>query len=474
MPFISRRALMSRGMTVAAIGALCRSSSWARVIGEDTSPVHLSVSVDWENVISSVSPEMLGLSYESSQLSAPDFFSAANTELIALFKKLSPQGVLRLGGNLSEYTVWVSSRTEEKPRIPFRAVGADSGAKKAAMPSPVSVQAIRNLRDFLESTGWRAVYGLNLAQADHARVIDEAVFVADTLRARLIAFQIGNEPDHYVMNGLRAPGYGFQDYFAEWSRIYDAVRKAVPSAQFAGPDIAEDVAWVDAFAKAAPSSVAFLSGHHYAEGPPTDPTMTLERLLSPDPSFNHRLAVTEKIAQEARIPYIMAETNSCYNAGKAGVSDVFGSALWAMDYLLQLAQAGTRGVYFHGGANSWYTPIAGGSGQPFYARPVYYGLLMCRDLLGSELVSVKVKADAANVSIYAVQRPKRLVVINKGPGNFTIELNRGECSEQVLRLLAPSPEAKTGIKVDLQSFYATEKRLFVPKYSATIFDIQSS
>jgi hypothetical protein len=137
------------------------------------------------------------------------------------------------------------------------------------------------------------------------------------------------------------------------------------------------------FADAAPESVTLLTGHRYAEGPPSDPGVTLDRLLAPNPSFIHRMAETEEISRSARIPYVMAETNSCFKAGKAGVSDVFGAALWAVDYMLQLAKSLERGVYFHGGANGWYTPIADGSGKPFEARPIYYGLEMCRSQLGA-------------------------------------------------------------------------------------------
>ena len=50
--------------------------------------------------------DFTGLSYESSQLSHPWFFSAENHDLIQFFCTLGDHGVLRLGGNMSEYTVW--------------------------------------------------------------------------------------------------------------------------------------------------------------------------------------------------------------------------------------------------------------------------------------------------------------------------------------------------------------------------------
>jgi hypothetical protein len=52
-------------------------------------------------------PEMpadfIGLSYEVQQLADPSFFSPRNTRLVRAFKELSSHGVLRLGGNTSEF-----------------------------------------------------------------------------------------------------------------------------------------------------------------------------------------------------------------------------------------------------------------------------------------------------------------------------------------------------------------------------------
>ena len=53
----------------------------------------------------------VGLSYEVQQLSDPAFFSAQNSGLIREFKALSSTGVLRLGGNTSEFAYWKPSLT---------------------------------------------------------------------------------------------------------------------------------------------------------------------------------------------------------------------------------------------------------------------------------------------------------------------------------------------------------------------------
>lgn len=480
----SRRTFLASTASV-AIAQTLSMPSWAHGLTDKSgasksgasmvtgSPLHLDISIDWNRVVSSIPADMLGLSYESYQLSAPDFFSAANTELIALFGRLSPSGVLRLGGNLSEFTVWAPDHQPITPAVPFLAIGPDPSSGKKIPPAQVTPQAIQNLRDFLDAAGWRAVYGLNLARANSKRVAAEARYVASVLGPRLIAFQIGNEPDHYVMNGLRPSSYSFRDYFGEWTKVHSAVQDAVPSARFAGPDVAEDVTWVEKFADAAPESVTMLTGHRYAEGPPSDPSVTLDRLLAPNPLFMRQAARMEEISRDARIPYVMAETNSCFKAGKEGVSDVFGAALWAVDYFLQLAASGEQGVYFHGGASGWYTPIAGGSGRPFEARPIYYGLQMCRELLKGELVAAGKSAGSANVSVYALRNPRKIVIVNKGSEDSAARLAGGEIATRVVRLFAPSVNAKTGIVLTEQSL-APSATLVVPKYSAAVFELQSS
>ena len=46
-----------------------------------------------------VPADYVGFSYETVQLADPTFFAADNRELVAIFRALSPRGVLRIGGN---------------------------------------------------------------------------------------------------------------------------------------------------------------------------------------------------------------------------------------------------------------------------------------------------------------------------------------------------------------------------------------
>jgi hypothetical protein len=79
--------------------------------------VPVSLTVESTKRLAKVPGDFMGLSYESGQLAYPDFFSAQNTNLIAIFRTLSPSGVLRLGGNLSEFTVWSDKDADSAPEV---------------------------------------------------------------------------------------------------------------------------------------------------------------------------------------------------------------------------------------------------------------------------------------------------------------------------------------------------------------------
>src|SRR5215469_11447257 len=117
-----------------------------------------------------IAPDFTGLSYETSQLSDPAFFSPANGPLAGFHRHLGAAGVLRIGGNTSEYGVWTPTVPSILPKA--QALGPDTGHH----PPPrrrVTPLAIHNLRGFLELSGWRLIYGLNMGSESPQTVADE-------------------------------------------------------------------------------------------------------------------------------------------------------------------------------------------------------------------------------------------------------------------------------------------------------------
>jgi hypothetical protein len=415
-----------------------------------TGAADLTFTVDPKHLLATMPHDFTGLSYESAQLGHPEFFSKNNHSLIALIRRLGAKGILRIGGNTEEYTRWSDDDADAAKNHTPAAIGPDAGtaAKTASILTPV---AIRNLNDFAAAIGWQVIYGLDLRHGTPENAAAEAKYVAATLGSKLVCFQIGNEPDMNHADGAKER-WSFDYYYPLWLQYRDAVRKAVPSAHFAGPDIAKEYSWVTAMADKHPE-IDFLSGHYYAEGPPADPKMTLEYLLhrGNDPASGE-IASVQAATKVLGKPFRMTEGNSCFHGGKPGVSDTVASALWSGDYMLQIAQAGYIGVNLHGGGNGLYTPIAGSLEEGFSARPVYYGMLLAERFAGSTLVAAWLSAQTPeqNVTGFAALagRDWKLALFNKASAPVSLRiggLDTRKSKAEAMLLHGQAINAKQGV-----------------------------
>jgi hypothetical protein len=401
----------------------------------------------------------VGVSYETQQLSAPAFFSAANAGLVAQFRALAPHGVLRLGGNTSDYGFWQATPDAVPPPRAKREY-------KVGDPPPdltynVTPEAVRNLRAFLDATGWTCLYGINLGTSTPALAADEAVFVSKVLGPKLEYFQVGNEADRFGSTIRDPKTWDADTYFDEWLSFANAIRARVPNARFGLPDTAGNPDWyitiVELLVGLAPPDrpdVAALTHHYYFTGPPDNPKATIENLLKPDPhvlklaSDIHAAAAKLMISDDfvghrdrSPILYRMTEGNSCYRGGKPGFSDVFAASLWSADYLLKLASLGYAGVNLHGGdgqiiaiglggklpgddlvhddpashPHPYYTPIAH-IGAAYIAEPVSYGMRFAQRFAGSTLIDLDFDPGEVNATAYAARSKDGstlIAVINK-------------------------------------------------------------
>ena len=381
-----------------------------------------SLSIDLAASGPAIPLDFTGLSYESAQLANPAFFSAANTALIDLFRGLGAQGVLRIGGGTSEFTTFTTTEPAGPP--PFEVFGPDTSktAKKGTLVTPA---ALRNLRAFLDATNWRALYGLNAGQGTAANAAEEAFYVHQILGPRLIAFQIGNEPDSW-RNRYRPSTWTYPDYFKQWQAFHAAIVARVPAAKFAGPDVSNKLPYVAGFAADAHAypDIVLLTSHYYAMGPAGSPKSTLEKLLDPNPKLAADLVTIMQAARSAHLPYRMSEGNSCWDGGKPGVSDTLASALWCADMMLQFAQAGAVGVNLHGGGNGFYTPIAGSISSGFTRRPEYFGMQFAGHFSGSTLLNTTFNSPSKRVTAYAALKDGRrqIAIINKDAAPIAVSM----------------------------------------------------
>jgi hypothetical protein len=372
-----------------------------------------------DRTLSTMPLDFMGFSYETAQLADPTYFSGSNAALVAQFRKLSSRGVLRLGGNLSDLTLWSSGsktlggpipeKASIKTRFEWRLVNARAGANRPATFTPESIRA---LGSFLKATEWKLIYGFNLGTGTPERATEEAACVVESAGDSLLAFQVGNEADLFP-GALRPHGWNFNHYWDEYQTYVKAVRARVPHAPFAGPDVAVKADWEKQFAARAKGDAVLLTSHYYAMGPPEKAEMNAQRLLHRDPRLVREVPMLVAAAKEVGMPYRMAEGNTCFHAGKRGVSDAFTSALWGADYLLFLAQAGCSGVNLHTGGEAFYSAFVAEPLQ-LKERPLFFGMQLAQRFVGATFVESALGTDS-NVAAYAARRGGEvlLAVINK-------------------------------------------------------------
>ncbi len=446
MTSISRRSfLTTAALSLAATGLRAQSAA----------PAQVTLTVPAEATGAHMPADFVGLSYEVQQLTDPSFFSPENTGLVRAFDELSARGVLRLGGNTSEFEWWRASANSPEPEHPQTRVV--EGEPKPQY-YPVTADAVRNLAGFLKAAGWTCLYGIGMGTNTPEHAAEEAEFVAEALGQSLQYFQIGNEVDLFARH-LRDPKmWSAKTYLEEWLAIARAVTVRVPNAKFGMPDVAADVHWLTEIADLWPSiqnppHVTTLTHHYYFGGPATNPEVNITNLLKPATMAKVQMTadIATAAAKKMDVRVRMTEGNTCYRGGKPGVSDVFAAALWAADYSLLLASNNYSGVNLHGGtgksvANSvggflpgdvmlkdqgksaeqiathphpFYTPIAT-FGSEYAMEPVAYGLKFAGALSGGTFVqedlTSKLQATGVDATAYAAVLPDgnaALVILNK-------------------------------------------------------------
>ncbi len=448
LPPVTRRYFLALA-GFAAANALIGSSS-----AQEAATITGTLRVDPQTEAAVMPRDYSGLSYESAQLANPAFFSAENRQLVALFCALTLQGVLRIGGGTSAYTTFSEQAPPGPP--PFEVFGPDT-SKTVKNGTITSALALRNLRAFLDATGWKCLYGLNLGQGTKENAAAEAEAVCRILGPRLLALQIGNEPDS--LGRFRPKGWGPEDYIREWLEFHDAIVARAPQAKFAGPDISNKLSFLTAFAQMALEhrDIILLTTHYYAMGPAGNPLATMENLLSPDPKLTtmpwQKVCIVRDAMHAARLPCRISEANSCWNGGLAGVSDTFASALWCADMMLHFGALGMAGVNLHGGGNGWYSPIVGSPSTGFERRPEYFGIQFAQHFAGSTLLHTDFQCSNGRITAYAARlsgagREECLVaLINKTDSPAVIhlagDLKPAKHSQSAV-LTAPALNATTG------------------------------
>ena len=422
-------------------GAVSLASCWAGnailtspILAESEQPVQ--VKVDEDHLLGPISADFMGLGYEVSSVAIPGLLSGSNHVYVQLIRTLSRDGVIRVGGATSDYAHY---STEGK-------------LVSSPKSTVINKQCLKDLGSFLDATGWRLIWGLNLGQGSQSEAVEEARAVSAAVGMKLLAFEIGNEVD--IFGGRhRQKGYSFDDYLGEYRSYKSAIRDALPDAPFAGPDAAIRNEWVSQFAAAEGRDLRLLTEHYYRAG--QNASSSLEMLFRPDPKLVPMLQTLQSTSSSSKLPFRICETNSFSGGGKPGVSDTFGAALWVLDYMWTLASFDASGVNMETGVNhlgfiSSYSPIGESQGGTVSATPEYYGMLAFSRASGGQRALVRTVAGELNLSAYAAVEGHKIqvTVINKERTTsckVSLTCNARIAKASAMRLSGPRLESKVGV-----------------------------
>ncbi|HEY1789231.1 MAG TPA: autotransporter-associated beta strand repeat-containing protein [Verrucomicrobiae bacterium] len=343
-----------------------------------------------------LNPAFCGLSYEKSELTG-NLFTSNDVSLLSMFSQIAP-AVLRVGGNSVDTTCWggISNKT------PITAADVDAFAGFVnALPA-----------------NWHVIYGINMSVNSPTNCAAEAAYVAKAIGPHLLGFEIGNECDLYSGNGIRSSSFTYANFVSQWQALAGAVTNTVPGWSITnggngwtltGPASAGNTTgYTVPFATNEEGIISLLTQHYYrANG--QSPSSTIAFLLQPDTSLPGTVSNLVAAATRASLPlgFRMDECGSYYNGGAPNVSDAYGSALWALDFMFICAENGCQGINFHGGGNgTGYTPIADNGTSVVQARPEFYGekMFSLADQ-GSVVPGIITLSSNINFTAYGIRRP---------------------------------------------------------------------
>lgn len=402
-----------------------------------------TITIDSANPGGRLPADFVGLSFEMRELGIGNL-DATKGNLATLFRTLGRSNVRISGNTLDRDTLWVP--LGQRPPDPLPSWVAHT----------VTPPDIQRLNIFLASTGWKSMVGINLGRWDPVLGTDQARTMFRTLGSKLVAAECGNEPDQWVLRGYRPAGYAYADYKKDW----EMCAAAVGNNRIAGPDTAgTSSSWAASLARDERDKMSMVTVHQYSGGPDA----TIASLMAPATVTAQLRAVSSNLAaaKANNLPLRIDEANSAFSGGVDGVSNKYASALWGLDYSMQMAQAGVAGVNIHGGLGVcnepiWngrfqrYTPVcavnkADEAARVYRAMPIYYGLWMARQMGPGKFLPLTLSTDR-NITAYAVKGDDgrtRIAVIQKddtsaAPVRVDINVGGHSRTADVLRLTGTS------------------------------------
>jgi hypothetical protein len=280
----------------------------------------------------------------------------------------------------------------------------------------------------------------------------------------------------------RPTDYGYDQYRGEVDQYLDVIGGAVPSVPLSAGGFAGSV-WEDQegdLLSHAGGRLPVFNAHAYAlstcggAARKLGSTYYTYALLGTSAYRNlvNRMRLLAAIAASNGAALRVSEANSADCGGVHGGSDTFSSALWGVDVLFGLAEAGVRNVDFHTWTGAWYAPVTFSVHRGRLSarvRPLFYAMLLFDRATpaGARLIPVMPNAPTAKLKTWATIDPRgvrRIVIVNKDPAvghKLVLRVPGGGSVGRVVRLLAPSIASTSGVTLGGQSYglASTDARL---------------
>ncbi|KAJ3851359.1 glycoside hydrolase family 79 protein [Lentinula lateritia] len=399
---------------------------------------------------------------------------------------LAPE--IRIGGTSADRTTYVPSQNTTISQV--------SGAN--GIPLNVTLNQKWFQQCFDEEnfpSGTKFIFDLPLMRNDSLALnntIQGSKWALEAIgEKRLEAFEIGNEEDLYVGQGVVPANWTVVDYVARWKVFSSAVYESalVPSGldsnkkwfqglAFSG--LGANPAWTTQTAFNANvnenSTLKSVSLHNYPAG--TAPWVNLGNTF-----MNHTAIVANLSQVKDDIAFLGSSPSTddiVFNLGETNIDftnlnmdqfeGVLGSALWTIDYILYAASLNINRIYLHQGTTFGYAawqPIATTS-SPAKVRTPWYGLKFAAEAIGShqgpiQIAPLDILLTSEKISAYAVYESSslaRIALINFNEWNGTTPYPRPSAVFRIV--LPPSNSANTGKSSSSQSNSVSTRLLTAP------------
>ncbi|KAF3069455.1 Beta-glucuronidase [Trichoderma lentiforme] len=426
----------------------------------------------------SLSFELIGFPTFAGTKHQPNAFSH---NLMHNLAELQGSGiVVRVGGNSGDRAIYDPTLTTSTASA---CPNADPGAWQC-----IGTTFFESYGGFPAGTRYSHQFNLGAYNSSGWATLEATVPLAcKALRGQLEFWEMGNEPD--LFSGSRRPStYNASQYSNEWlnstQHFESYLHKACPdlfhSLKYIAPSLSSPGAKLhiaDIFPDEgnATEKITQVSIHNYMNGA-TVPGVTLQNTLMSHNAVVKSITSHVNYAKTSTIDaeYIIGEHNSLYGGGASGLSDVFGAALWAMEFSLYAASTGViKRIHFHQSVGSPYAAWVP-SGTLATNAP-YYGKLAASTFLAhSNTIEVKTLAlnkDAdldSGYGAYVYGDLRRVAVLNlrqynagngtRSSQTYTVKVAPGSLWKSQ-RLTAAGATDKTGVTFNGFSYDADSNGL---------------